>query len=918
MNVSNGNNYTIVDGSSSDDSITNQGYQSTIFGYSGNDTIQNNGARNVQIDAGKDNDYIFNSGDGTYINGGEGNDIVRNEGDNVVIHGGAGNDDISNNRLFGNTALIYGDDGDDYIAIDNPYNPIYNTIFGGTGEDTIYINTSRNFAYGDENNDSILSTGGYNTLDGGSGDDIIVTGGYNATKNVITGGAGKDTIKLVNSGHVINYTEGDGNDVIEGINANDTLNIVFGSITRAGVRGNDAFLYFGDEYIILKDASEHILKLKLADGEAFTTVLTEELEDDLEETYDIIGTNANETIKTTLSGATITAGKGDDLISLSGDSSGTLIKYYSGDGNDTIFGFNADDTIQIIGNTYTTVQNNNNLTVNVGEGSILLRNFKNTAANIIGTLEGSDPDIPNGWKFANGVATATLATAKGLDLADDYGEGIITVDGSKITGGFSIHGNILNNSIKGSKGADMISGGGGNDTISLGGGADVYVYQEGNDLIQDYATVDTIEFSSDFISLTGVETIGSNVVYTTNFGSITVKNGKGKNITLIDSDGSPINFDEVTIPAGWQFDSAKKILKATVASAENEIDLTEDYGEEIIKVDGSKITGGVEIYGNDLNNSIKGGKGADVIAGGSGNDTVSLGGGADVYIYTGGNDLISDYATVDAIQIDTLQVEISGVETVKSNVIYSTSEGNITVKNGKGKNITLIDSDGSPINFDEVTIPAGWQLDSDKNILQATVETAENEIDLSEGYDSVKNIDGSKVTSGVKIYGNDLNNSIKGGKGADVIAGGSGNDTVSLGGGADVYIYTGGNDLIQDYANADKIQIDTENISITDRKKSGKNIVYTTNVGKLTLKNAYLKNITLIDKNGETFQYSNSTKKITDEIWFLDEDKFLSNDINISDISNVKENNYSVGKIETQNYSNLENEEIILTFSENK
>ena len=101
-----------------------------------------------------------------------------------------------------------------------------------------------------------------------------------------------------------------------------------------------------------------------------------------------------------------------------------------------------------------------------------------------------------------------------------------------------------------------------------------------------------------------------------------------------------------------------------------------------------------------IGNSIRGSKGDDIISGGVGNDSVSLGGGADLYIYTGGYDYIYDYATVDAIQIDTTKINVESSVKSGTNCVITTSEGNITLKGAASKNINLIDE-----NDENISIP---------------------------------------------------------------------------------------------------------------------------------------------------------------------------------------------------------------------
>lgn len=82
------------------------------------------------------------------------------------------------------------------------------------------------------------------------------------------------------------------------------------------------------------------------------------------------------------SSVTINAGKGDDTISLSSYYSYNVIQYFESDGNDTIYGYNAQDTIQIGSSSYSTVQSGNDVVINVGSGTMTLINAGNKMLNI--------------------------------------------------------------------------------------------------------------------------------------------------------------------------------------------------------------------------------------------------------------------------------------------------------------------------------------------------------------------------------------------------------------------------------------------------------------------------------------------------------------------------------------------------------
>ena len=67
-------------------------------------------------------------------------------------------------------------------------------------------------------------------------------------------------------------------------------------------------------------------------------------------------------------------GTGNDIISLGSYVYNTKIKYNSGDGNDTVYGLKSNDTLQIYGSSYTTTRSGDDVIVNVGSGSILVKN----------------------------------------------------------------------------------------------------------------------------------------------------------------------------------------------------------------------------------------------------------------------------------------------------------------------------------------------------------------------------------------------------------------------------------------------------------------------------------------------------------------------------------------------------------------
>ena len=226
ITTSSGND-TIV-GDDGDDEITTGSGVDVITGGAGNDTL--NGSY------GKDT-YIFNRGDGKdtiieygyttdvdTLKFGEGitvDDIVAKiSGDHIILalkEDGKAFDELSdkitlqywyynanyrmetiafsdgtiltNNEIITNLLATDGNDiiksaeialtldvksGDDIVTITNN---LANTIYGGSGNDTVTTGSGNNTIYGDSGNDTITTGSGNDTIYGGDGNDVIATGG---------------------------------------------------------------------------------------------------------------------------------------------------------------------------------------------------------------------------------------------------------------------------------------------------------------------------------------------------------------------------------------------------------------------------------------------------------------------------------------------------------------------------------------------------------------------------------------------------------------------------------------------------------------------------------------------------------------------------------------------------------------------
>ena len=301
---------TLVGGTPADDTISNHGSNVTISALGGNDFISNVNNNNTYINGGAGNDFILNSLHYELVTLGSGQDTkesLSNPYSGTTIDAGAGDDTLLTSG--GSTISVAMGDGNDYIASHHSY---YQTIDGGAGNDRIEITEGHHENIsGGEGADTIIGSilfetvqgdwamGGYSNIDGGAGADYISVGySNNATINggadadtiitygpnsqinggagndsialisngedtlnsdgtTITGGAGNDTISISDdSGVVVNYSAGDGDDVINGITDNDTL-VIDGDTYHTKISGNDQIVSIvgAQNTITLKDAA---------------------------------------------------------------------------------------------------------------------------------------------------------------------------------------------------------------------------------------------------------------------------------------------------------------------------------------------------------------------------------------------------------------------------------------------------------------------------------------------------------------------------------------------------------------------------------------------------------------------------------------------------------------------------------------
>ena len=347
-------------GGSGKDTIVNLAGKSYLSGGSNNDEIFNsNTALNASIFGGKGNDTIINSAEKSYLAGDTGNDFISNVGKKANIQGGAGNDSVLNGQF-----------PDDFGLLESSLATIMgmnSTIHGGDGNDSFYNYGESVFIYGDGGNDQIENSGAGSILYGGADNDSLENEG---DVSKIYGDAGNDYIQ--NSGESSKLYGGAGNDSIK--NTGDSSSL-------SGGAGNDSLVNRGDEVYIVGGSGDDSVynsgaKITIGGGSGNDSLYNQGFE-----VY-LSGGAGNDTIRNYGNHITISGGSGNDYLRNSG---GRYITYNFGKsyGNDTVVGFNADDTIKITSGKYSATTSGNNVIVSVGSSSLTLKNAVGKAINFI-------------------------------------------------------------------------------------------------------------------------------------------------------------------------------------------------------------------------------------------------------------------------------------------------------------------------------------------------------------------------------------------------------------------------------------------------------------------------------------------------------------------------------------------------------
>ena len=591
--VSNKGTRTLIDGGAGKDTLRNYAGGVTLQGGAGDDYIYNSTSSTttinssygyVTIDGGAGNDKIENNDPYVSISGGAGNDsIVVGSYNYVTVNAGAGNDTVVGNRnTYGVLYQYRSGDGNDILTAVNVNDTIHITsgsvskasvsgsdviltvgsntinlknykgksfnlkIGSGSAVSTVISGSSSSVVSLTGGNDNYENTLGSATIYGLAGNDTIRNLG--ASKVMIDGGAGKDSIFSYGSGVTVNA----GNDADYVYIYSDAI-----STTALGGAGNDSIYTAGQTVSVSGDAGNdyfyvyaNATKTTVNGGAGNDSIYT------AGQTVSASGGDGNDYIHvySNATKTTVNGGKGSDTIT-SYSTLGTLYQYANGDGKDTITGFSANDTLHVTSGSVTSSVSGSNVILKVGSGTITLKDYKGKSLNLktgsgsaVSTVIGggsssSVVSLTSGAdKYENSVSGATIYGLGGNDTISNtttnvtiyggagndsidnrnrnvlvYGDagndkilntstnvtifggaGADSIENHSASSGATIHGDAGNDTIKSNGSFAQIFGDAGNDKISLGSYAQNITVEggAGNDTLYSNGASNLFRYSS--------------------------------------------------------------------------------------------------------------------------------------------------------------------------------------------------------------------------------------------------------------------------------------------------------------------------------------------------------------------------------------------------------------------------------------
>lgn len=532
----------------------------------------------------------------------------------------------------------------------NLSNSVYNSALAGSYLDTQTVESTARWRCGNE----IIGT---------SGNDNITNGAIGQLANdYIRLGLGNDKIDTRYGADVVVYNLGDGNDTIQSNEDAQDDTIIFGSgITLANI---DFVSYVNDALITLSDSA--VLRLehqftgdsKRIERWEFTQTGEVLSWQEVKAIITDVSTSGNDSITGFNDEDTLSGGLGNDTLrGLEG--SDTFI-YNLGDGNDTISVWGDADSDRLVLNNITLSgitlgRNGEDAIVNIaGGGSIKIEHMYDEGLERIESIEFSDGSFL-AWQQIWQLMLDTASTS-GNDTIIGYYTGD-TITG--LAGHDSIYGDDGNDSLLGGDGNDLINGQADNDTMVGGTGNDTFIVYEVADILVEAVNegVDVVQAHVSYTLSANVDNLtlmnSSNIHGTGNAINNYIVGNSGQN-SVSGADGDDTldgGSSNDTIDGGNGFDRADYSGSSTSWTFDlvNGTAVRSGQTDNLISIEGivgssvaDTMTGSaVANYfsGGNGNDSISSAAGDDSLYGGAGADTVIGGSGADYLQGDAGNDV---------------------------------------------------------------------------------------------------------------------------------------------------------------------------------------------------------------------------------------------------------------------------------------
>ncbi|MFN0191483.1 MAG: beta strand repeat-containing protein [Aestuariivirga sp.] len=724
-----------VEGGSGADIIIGGAGDDKIDGQNGLDTL-NGGAGNDQITCGR----------GDIVDGGAGDDLVEVStqlGFDVTIDlsAGGGGVDIGNGTKLSNVEQLI------FVGYDGNY-----TITGGAGDDIVEVFQFKH------------------ALDGGGGEDSVYLH-YELLATALTidlssGGGGIDIgngTKLSNFEH-LSVTGGDGNDKFTGGALDDYLNGRRGNDTlNGGAGGNNVYGEEGNDIIISLDVQG---KDYLDGGSSFggpevDTLVLNRASQTKSLTIDLSG-NAYVFLSDIGDGTKIFNFERINLVSGSG---GDLIT--GGTGNDVIDGRAGNDTVYGSAGI-------DNLKGGAGTADVLIY-----TGNLTYTPVGLVIDL------VAGKATTSL-----VNDTDTF-SGFEAYYGS--TGNDTLIGDAFANELYGGDGDDIVRGGAGADTLSGGNGLNDVLSYEGSTfgVFVDLALSIAIYGDASGDTISGFESITGGAAYDILFGD-------SKNNTLNGGAGPDSMFGgagDDTYVVDYYFESpTEEVGEGT------DLVLSSVNRGLSLNIENLELTGSANLQGrgNNLDNTITGNAGSNLLDGLEGADKMSGKLGNDYYFVDNAGDVViesvnegsdtvrSSVSLALAANIERLYLlagAADGAGNSLSNFIYGNASAN-KLDGGTGAD-RLYGEEGND----------AYTVDSAGDLVFETIAGAPGGFDTvnsSVNHKLSANVENLNLTGAANVNGagNGEINAIAGNAGNNFIDGGLANDTLTGGLGLDNFVFT--------------------------------------------------------------------------------------------------------------------------------